>query len=58
MIGALLALALNARWLALVFGSYLVFIAVREIVRAVRTAAAAKTKKSDPAPVPQVCVGG
>ncbi len=57
-IGALLALALNARWLALVFGSYLVFIAVREIVRAVRTAAAAKTKKSDPAPVPQVCVGG
>lgn len=57
-LGALLALALNARWLALVFGSYLVFIAVREIVRAVKSSRARRKMRPDPAPVPQVCVGG
>lgn len=59
-IGAMLALALNARWLALVFGSYLVFIAIREIVRALksRTPPAGKTKQPGPAQTPQVCVGG
>ena len=57
-IGALLALALNARWLALVFGTYLVFIAIREIVRAVRSSPDRGTKKPNPASAPQVCVGG
>ncbi|MUM15641.1 sulfite exporter TauE/SafE family protein [Mycobacterium sp. CBMA271] len=56
-IGALLALALDARWLALVFGSYLVFIAIREITRAIRNSDR-RTKKPSPGPVPQVCVGG
>ncbi|MGH3722665.1 MAG: sulfite exporter TauE/SafE family protein [Mycobacterium sp.] len=56
-IGALLALALNARWLALVFGSYLVFIAIREIVRALKKPPARKPKVAL-ADSPQACVGG
>ncbi|MBA0048993.1 sulfite exporter TauE/SafE family protein [Mycobacterium sp. NPDC050853] len=59
-VGALLALALNARWLALVFGSYLVFIAIREIVRALKTRKppVRQTKQPRPVPSPQACVGG
>ncbi|MFT8180841.1 TSUP family transporter, partial [Mycobacteroides chelonae] len=57
-IGALLALALNARWLALVFGSYLVFIAIREIVRVFTSSSARTTTKPSPAPASQACVGG